>query len=236
MNPHTGLTGAARKLVRKLGYDIVHHQDLGNLLKYLKIELLIDVGANIGQAHDKFRLAGFHGPVVSFEPHPDCFKQLKNRPDKFGNWSRLNVAVGAEDAERPLYFGASTNQTSLLTGVNDPRKGSLSVRVRSLKSLWSELGFVRYKNIFLKTDAEGFDFQILQGAKEHFDQIVGGMIESRPVPEYDSEPPMINVLNFLSANGFEVCRMDADTIVPQTGICTGYNVTFCKRSFLVKRR
>jgi len=232
MNPHAGLVGAVRKIVQNLGYDVVHHQSLGNLLKHLEIDLLIDVGANIGQAHDKFRLAGYRGPVVSFEPHPGCFVQLQNRPDKFGNWTRLNFAVGAEDAERTLYFGASTDQTSLLTGADDPLKGSIPVRVRSLESLWGELGLDRCKRIFLKTDAEGFDFQILQGAKKHFNHIAGGMIESRPVPEYDSETSMTEVLTFLSANGFEVCRMDADSIIAETGICTNFNVTFCRRNIL----
>ena len=236
MNPHAGLAGAARKFVRKLGYDVVHHLDFGLLLRELEIDLLIDVGANIGQAYDKFRLAGFRGPIVSFEPHPACFAHLKSRPDKFGNWSRLNIAVGLKDAEQTLYFGPTPDQTSLLTGMDDPSKGSLSVHVRSLESLWPELGFDRYRRVFLKTDAEGFDFQILQGAKKYFDRIAGGMMESRPVPEYDNESPMTEVLAYLSAHGFEVCRVDADTVLPTTGICSNFNVTFCQRNLLLKLR
>jgi len=234
MNPHTGLVGLARKLVRKLGYDVVHHQDFGLLLKQLEIDLVIDVGANIGQTHDKFRLAGFRGPIVSFEPHPACFGQLKDLPDKLGNWSRLNLAVGRQDAEQTLYFGPSLDQTSLLTGVADPGKGSMSIQVRSLESLWPELGFDRYRRVFLKTDAEGFDFQILQGAKKYFSRIAGGVMESRPVPEYDTESPMTEVLAYLSANGFVVCRVDADTVLPTTGICPNFNVTYCQRDLLLK--
>jgi len=147
-----------------------------------------------------------------------------------GNWSRHNTALGPADADQKLFFGPTSDQTSLLTGAGGD--GSISVRVRSLDSLWAELKFDRYQNVFLKTDAEGFDFQVLRGAEKHFSQVVGGVMELRPVPAYDSESPMNEVLNYLAEHGFVVCRMDSDSLQPATGICTGFNVTFCRRNFL----
>jgi FkbM family methyltransferase len=232
MNPNAGLAGFARNIVRKFGYDVIHNQDLGSLLRYLDIDLLLDVGANVGQTHDKFRLAGYHGSMISFEPHPDCFGQLQNRPDKYRNWLRLNLALGPTDADQQLHFGPTSQQTSLLTSADS--SGSVSIRVRALDNLWPELNLDRYQNVFLKTDAEGFDFQVLQGAKKHFSRIAGGMMELRPVPEYDAESPMHEVLNFLSQHDFAICRIDADTLIRDTGVCASFNVTFCQRKFLTK--
>ena len=235
MNPHAGLVGTARKLVRKLGYDVVHHQDFGALLRHLQIDLLIDVGANKGQTRDKVRLSGYQGPIVSFEPHPDCFQYLSHRRDKYQNWRRLNIPLGLEDKDDLLYFGQTSDQTSLSTGaMTGPQYGSIPVRVRSLDSLWLELGLDAYKRAFLKIDAEGLDFQILKGARNQFDRIVGGMVELRPVPEYSLETPMVEVLSFLSDHGFVVCRIDLGTFNPTTGISSAFDVTFCKRIMPVK--
>jgi len=235
MNPNAGLVGTARKLVRKLGYDVVHHQDFGVLLRHLAIDLLIDVGANEGQTRDKVRLSGYQGPIVSFEPHPECFQRLSSRPDEFQNWRRLNIPLGLEDKDDLLYFGHTTNQASLSTGaLSGPQYGSIPVRVRSLDSLWPELGLDAYQRSFLKIDAEGLDFQILKGARNRFDRIAGGMVELRPIPEYSAESPMVEVLSFLSENGFVVCRIDLATFDTQTGVGTSFDVTFCKWSILKK--
>jgi len=51
---------------------------LRRLFDLYKIDLVIDVGANLGQYRDFIRKAvGFEGWIVSFEPDPECLKARK---------------------------------------------------------------------------------------------------------------------------------------------------------------
>ena len=43
------------------------------------INLVLDVGANIGEFVQKIRRLGYRGLVVSFEPNPEAFAQLTRR-------------------------------------------------------------------------------------------------------------------------------------------------------------
>jgi hypothetical protein len=81
--------------LKPLGYELLKksHTSLGamssvealasplqELFAQLRIDTVIDVGANLGQYYEFLRdRIGFTGRIVSFEPHPDLAAQLKKR-------------------------------------------------------------------------------------------------------------------------------------------------------------
>ena len=64
-----------RRTARRLGLDIVrspNEHTIGGHLAYMlhrmKVDCVLDVGAHVGGYGKNLRLAGYRGPIVSFEP------------------------------------------------------------------------------------------------------------------------------------------------------------------------
>jgi hypothetical protein len=63
-------------LFRRLGLDVRQvrrHPSLNDFLAHRNVQVLYDVGANIGQFGSKVRQRGYTGKIVSFEPVSSVF-------------------------------------------------------------------------------------------------------------------------------------------------------------------
>src|SRR5262245_44652057 len=96
----------AQKLIRKcfnfFGLDITKFQNTqlqaapSPPLLYHQIDLLFDVGANIGQYALATREAGFKGKIVSFEPLSEAYDILVENSRNDPNWKiHERCAVGS---------------------------------------------------------------------------------------------------------------------------------------------
>ncbi len=73
-----------KKLSRSLGVDLKRYNvqtseaaKMQRLLAYHNIDLVFDVGTNIGQYAKLLRELGYSGRIVSFEPRSSAYSQLK---------------------------------------------------------------------------------------------------------------------------------------------------------------
>lgn len=73
-----------KKLVRNLGFELKRYKPnlsetarMQQLLAYHKIDLVFDIGANIGQYAMFLREIGYSGRIVSFEPLSSAHAQLQ---------------------------------------------------------------------------------------------------------------------------------------------------------------
>ncbi len=72
-----------KRIVRRLGYDI-ERRDLSHparraaAMQTRGVDLVLDIGANLGQYVDRLRDFGYDGRIVSFEPLPDAFRVLED--------------------------------------------------------------------------------------------------------------------------------------------------------------
>ncbi|MEO6538192.1 MAG: FkbM family methyltransferase [Ferruginibacter sp.] len=142
---------------------------LKRLLKFIgKNAVVMDIGANIGTFSLPLAQYCTYGNVHSFEPHEQSFERLKNNIDQniFTNISIYNVACSSHEGTAPLY---ETNEHN--SGMNrlskSPDKDDISFATVQLITLDS---FVCKNNISvidaIKIDAEGHEYDILQGAYE----------------------------------------------------------------------
>jgi hypothetical protein len=69
-------------------------------------DLCFDVGGNIGAKAEVFLALGAR--VVSFEPQPDCYRELKARCSPNRRLTAINAALGAVSGEALIYV--STNR------------------------------------------------------------------------------------------------------------------------------
>ena len=112
------------RVSRSLGYDIVPLREmkerdfslhLGELLRQLEIDCVLDVGANIGQYHDFLRnKVLYEGTIVSFEPVSHHVACLRERAQADPNWHIEAHALGARDGNLSINVMVSDQFSSFL--------------------------------------------------------------------------------------------------------------------------
>jgi FkbM family methyltransferase len=151
------LTRLIRKAVRRRGFDMIHYVPWDNLFAHFKTDLILDVGANVGQTYESFRWAGFKGPICSFEPNPEMFQKLERKPGF--DWQRLPYALSNQSGQLKFYISNHDNACSLQKPEADFQRAhdlqitkEITVPAHRLDELWNKQGFSA-KNAFLKIDA-----------------------------------------------------------------------------------
>jgi FkbM family methyltransferase len=141
-------------------------------LSRLGIQTVLDIGANAGQwAHD-LRSCGYRGRIISFEPVPEAFTQLKTSAGPEPEHKCVHTALGDRDGEAELLVTNSTVNSSIRTPIlgraasnGADVKQRVSVPIRRLDSVLPELGCERDR-LYMKIDTQGFEKEVLAGAVE----------------------------------------------------------------------
>ena len=220
-----------RKTVRRKGFDMIHYAPWENLFSHFNIDLILDVGANIGQSYDSFRWAGFEGPICSFEPCPETFRKLEAHPGT--NWQKLPYALSDTTGQLKFYITNYDNSNSL----QKPSPGIVQllgetvVPAYRLDELWNKQGFTA-KNVFLKIDAEGHDLSVVKGATGVLDRIPLIMLEVAPLPRFDQEPSLQTVVNVMHDLGYCVCRFEKNSFNFDAGLDVALDIVFAKEKAL----
>ena len=178
------------------------------LLSRLGVTLLLDVGANTGKFAESVRLTGYAGSIASFEPNPIDYQVLNSLASDDARWTTKCCALGETDGVVPLNVtGSNSVFSSILTPRDTPPVSDVvPVPVRRLDGLWGE--FVRPDDrVFLKTDTQGYDWNVLQGAGDKLADVVGIQIELNVIPLYERSPHYLKMLQFLESNGFLITEL-----------------------------
>lgn len=161
--------------------------------------LHVDVGANIGYISRIMQLkAGATGHTASLEPNPEVLPLLKkNRlvTPYHVNWKIFQMAAGETQGElwlkQPAAY-ATNHGTAHITTSEQPH--TISVPVTTLDIL-----FAKQNIALLKIDVEGFEWNVLQGAK---DLIKAGQVENIVFEDFDPWPGQVPV--FLKTMGYHI--------------------------------
>jgi FkbM family methyltransferase len=124
------------------------------------IELIVDVGANVGQSALKFRAAFPRAFIHCVEPAHATFRALAGNLAADPGVACHRVALGGESGQATLWLTAHSTTSSLLKPA-DP-VGRETVELRTLDELAAALGIAQVD--LLKVDAEGADLDVLEGA------------------------------------------------------------------------
>lgn len=178
-----------------------------SILDRLRITLLLDVGANDGSWAESVRLMGYKGRIASFEPNPTESARVRARASGDANWTIDCCALGSAEGTLPLNVVDNSVFSSLLTPTRTPPVSEVvQVPVHRLDGVWDTI--VRAGDrVFLKTDTQGYDLHVLQGAGERLADIVGVQTELNVVKLYENSPHYLSVLDFLESSGFSVLEL-----------------------------
>jgi FkbM family methyltransferase len=208
------------------------------LMRYvpeLDVQHVVDVGANVGQfAHMVRREAGFQGRIDSFEPVSGTYEQLTREFAADDNWFGHKVALSSEpgSATMNLYPSSVFNAISHISDLgqqvfgysDDIEVTTEQVRVTTL----DEAGLPELQRVFLKVDAQGHDWPVLEGAQKMLSRVILLSVEVSFVQLYEEYMPAWDVLGQLDEMGFGLAFLD-DTVCPaddplRIGSADGYFV------------
>ena len=145
-----------------VGLDLV--ADISRIKDFASMRVVFDVGANIGD-WTLDHLA--HAPAATFycfEPSADTFRTLNGRVGHRPRVRTVQAAAGCVSGSAHLYrFGSSVQHSLVARAAEDGSTGTEEVRVLTLDEFADGHGIEHID--LLKTDTEGYDAEVLAGAR-----------------------------------------------------------------------
>ncbi len=207
-----------RPLTLFFGYDLrtVRRSDsidlhLKRFFSHHEIGLLLDVGAHVGGFSKMCRKAGYRGNIVSFEPARALFEQLQKSAAGDELWQVRQVGLGIAKERSQLNLNAGSNFNSLLPSMASMigrfpalnTGATETIRIERLDAALDQAGIDMDMPIFLKTDTQGNDLNVLRGAGGRLRQVKGLLVEMSVQSIYEGAPNHWQMMEFVRAAGFE---------------------------------
>jgi FkbM family methyltransferase len=198
-----------RALSARVAPSIEHKAILGSM----DLDLLLDVGANRGQFSLMARTLHPTVRVCAFEPLPSeaaVYRKLLGNQDGI---TLCEVALGEHVGLAELNLSARPDSSSLLPigelqtkfFPNTGGVGKVKVEVKPLDlfpEFWSSA-----RRALLKLDVQGFELNVLRGAREALAHCAYVYAECSMVPLYTGQALYPEIEVFLAEHGFvPVCR------------------------------
>ncbi len=210
----------AKNFARSLGYDVMPYssqRDFDHVfmqaLARHDVDLVLDVGANAGQFAAGLRNAGYSETIISFEPMSAEHRRLLNFSKSDARWKVApRMAIGDIDGSVEINIAFNSGSSSLLPMLDLHREaapesvyaGKESVDIYRLDTIAKQLIEPNYKNIFLKIDVQGYEWSVLEGARETVERVVGILCECSFSPLYAGEARWTSLIEKIEAMGYEV--------------------------------
>ena len=205
-----------RKISRKFGYDLVNLRNLKtgldpylDMKKFIgcKNPLIFDVGANYGQTIDNFEFVFNNYKINSFEPSPYVFKGLKNKVASKKDVQAWNYGLGSRTGFLTLNENSHRSMTSFLS-IGKDGWGTIESQVQVPVITIDD--FCKENNInhidILKIDTQGFELEILKGAKSMLEENNIGLLyfEVTFIDMYEELPSLGELYDFVKNMNFEL--------------------------------
>ena len=222
----------AQRCINKFGFDLRRlnqgsnqYIQIMNSLNAIDVDLVLDVGANVGQFAEGLRKFGYRGEIVSFEPLVSAYNDLMKASSRDVMWHvHPRCAVGDYDGSVVINIAGNSVSSSILSMTElheSAAKGSAYVgteRVPICRLDSMDLScFDNSKKPFLKIDTQGFEWQVLDGASNIMPHIQGVLCELSLVPLYDGQRLWLDIIHRLETEGFTLWSLHRGFTDPSDG-------------------
>lgn len=192
-------------------------------LQSMRIQTVLDIGANVGQFCQIAEALWPEARIYSFEPLQDCFEQLKQRMAGSKNVIPLNVGLGEQAGEKSFErnaFSASSSflRMTALHQTNYPQardSQAVKVRIERLDDLAGELEI--REPLFIKIDVQGYEDRVLLGGERTIKRAKVLLVETSFEPLYEGQALFGDVHSLLSGWGFSYAGAAAQEFSPLDG-------------------
>jgi FkbM family methyltransferase len=200
-----------------LGIEIMRLHSLNHhagrrirLLRSLRVDLVVDVGANVGQYARELRMLGYAGQIISVEPLAGPYEALVTAARGDPKWRVVHSAAGAADGETEMFVAANGGASSSLLSMlplherNAPNARIVARELVHVRRLDVLVGaeIEQAARPFLKIDVQGYESQVLDGAASALPSVVGLQLELSLFPVYRGAPTLRQMLDRLEADDF----------------------------------
>jgi FkbM family methyltransferase len=208
-----------RHTANRLGLDLTRYRpdatsvgQLVAMLKHHRVNLVLDIGANIGQFAKGLRSAGYDRRILSFEPLTQAHERLSAAARHDAFWEIApRMAIGDHEGEVQMHVAGNSVSSSVLdmlethadAAPNSKFIANERVRVATLDSVLSK-EVLDGAISFLKIDTQGYEDRVLDGARSVVENSRGLQLELSFVPLYDGQLLLEQLMARMRALGFVV--------------------------------
>jgi FkbM family methyltransferase len=169
------------------------------------IEVVFDVGANIGQSALTYSREFPKAEIYSFEPVSATYSILAAQTKSLPRVHCFHLGMGPEAGQSVIHVASDSRKSSML--LERPEDHSETVAVETIAGFARKQGLKRID--FLKVDTEGFDLKVLEGAAPLLRRRQVGFIQiecqpmHRPADEH-SFVDFHSLVEFLGGFGYQL--------------------------------
>jgi FkbM family methyltransferase len=195
------------------------------LLNRNNVEVVLDVGANLGQYAMNLRRFGYNGRIMSFEPVKACFDRLLATSANDYDWTAHRIALGTTAGLSTINVaannGASSSFLPMLESHVNAAPDAQYVRQEKVNVATVDEFVAEHlkpdARVFLKLDVQGFEKAVIQGAQHTLPSLVGVQLEMSFVPLYDGGMLYLEAFDWAASQGFTLMSIEPMFTHPRTG-------------------
>lgn len=191
-----------------------HYNSIFRYSKNLDFEIMIDVGSHQGEFISRFLKYKKLKRIFCFEPNKILFRRLNNKFKLNKKVTLFKYALGEKNMNKKLFL-SNLSYNSTMSSFNEKSKylklKNLILKDENLESIIIEqkkfdeiFKKINIKNSFLKIDVEGYEINVLKGAKEKIKEAKYILIEHQFSNQYQNN--FNDVKNLLIRKNFRIIK------------------------------
>ena len=191
-----------------------HYDSIFNFAKELNFKIMIDVGSHQGEFISRFLKIKKIKKIFCFEPNFKLFKKLVSTYKANKKISLHDFALGEKNATKKLYL-SNLSYNSTISSFNkrsnylkfknlilkDENQKSVLIKQKSFDDVFKKINITES---FLKIDVEGYEFNVLIGAKNKIKKVKYILIEHQFSNQYKNNFKRVKKL--LIKNNFKIIK------------------------------
>jgi FkbM family methyltransferase len=194
--------------------------------KRLKIDAVLDVGANSGQYAKALRHEGFAEHIVSIEPLPAAFQSLRQAMENDPKWTGYQVAAGEEPSIAKFNVSIDSVCSSLLQPTHELTAAIPSAKIAETIDVpvtrLDDLVMPVHKRLAIKIDVQGFEKLLSEALLLE--------LELPLTPSYQGAYLLQDAIPHILECGFKITSIGRGYSNPNTGRLVDVDVLFERAS------
>jgi FkbM family methyltransferase len=185
------------------------------IIKFFKIDVLFDIGANNGQYAVNMRKIGYDNKIISFEPLKSAYEDLEKASLKDDDWIINDYAIGDKDSSGVINVSNNSFSSSILnilsahteSAPNSKFIGTQEINIKKIDSVFNSFTNLNDR-VMLKIDTQGYEKKVIEGAINSLENVLIIQIEMSIVQLYEGELEFIEMIEFLKDKGFKLFSLE----------------------------